>query len=136
VIILYRSELLGSIHSVTGILRFFSQDRQVHIAKKDRFSPREARIGLLEGGVAAVIGAGTMGRIHVEMAMRFRPRVLIVSDLVESRLETIRKLFGKKSEQLSIRLDDEDYRLFEKLGDEFIEQPAGTRKPATPESRA
>lgn len=95
---------------------FSSQDRQVHIVKKDRFSPREARIGLLEGGVTVVIGAGTMGRIHVEMAMRFRPRVLIVSDLVESRLETIRKLFGKKSEQLSIRLDTvQPYALSEAL---------------------
>ena len=84
---------------------FSAQDRQVHLAKKDRFSPRKAKIGLLERGIAVVIGAGTMGRIHVEMAMRFRPRVLIVSDLAESRLETIKKLFGKKAADLSIQLE-------------------------------
>jgi len=56
-----------------------SQEQHVHLVKDGPLAPREARLGLLEGGTTVVIGAGTIGRMHAELALRFRPADLIVS---------------------------------------------------------
>jgi threonine dehydrogenase-like Zn-dependent dehydrogenase len=81
-----------------------AQDRQYHIYKASPFAPREPRLGLLPGGTAVVIGAGAMGRIHFEMAMRFRPKNLIISDLVQERMDHAIKTNAEKAKKLGINL--------------------------------
>jgi L-iditol 2-dehydrogenase len=45
-----------------------------------------------------------MGRMHVALAMSYRPRAMVVADLVESRLEVVRRLFGPRAAELGIAL--------------------------------
>ncbi len=83
---------------------YSAQDRQIHLHKKDPFAPREPKLGMLEGGVTVVIGAGAMGSMHAEMAMRFRPKTLIVSDLLEDRLAITRARLGDKAVSRGVNL--------------------------------
>ena len=81
-----------------------AQDRNYHIQKDGPHAPREPKLGLLEGGVSVVIGAGAMGRIHAELALRFNPRVLIISDLQQERLDVVIKNIGPKAKDKGIKL--------------------------------
>ncbi len=83
---------------------FSAQDRQYHIHKAGPFAPREPKLGLLPGGTTIVIGAGAMGRIHFEMAMRFKPKNLIISDLVQERMDHAIKTNAEKAKKLGINL--------------------------------
>jgi threonine dehydrogenase-like Zn-dependent dehydrogenase len=75
---------------------YSAQQRNYHIIKKGPHAERIPQLGLLPDGVAVVIGAGAMGRIHTEFALRFKPRVLIVSDLQQERLDmTIASISNK-----------------------------------------
>jgi L-sorbose 1-phosphate reductase len=74
-----------------------AQQRNVHIIKHGPHAERVAQLGLLPGGVTVVIGAGAMGRIHAELALRYGPRVLIVSDLVEERLDEVKRNISAKA---------------------------------------
>jgi threonine dehydrogenase-like Zn-dependent dehydrogenase len=55
----------------------------LHIEQPDPTSPRGARVGLRSEGVVVVVGAGAMGRIHVDVALGSGPRAVIVADMVE-----------------------------------------------------
>ena len=81
-----------------------AQDHHVHLRQGSGLSPREVSKGLKTGGVTVVIGAGAMGRMHVGLAMSYRPRTIVVADLVESRLELVRSLFGPRAQALGIAL--------------------------------
>jgi len=81
-----------------------AQDRNYHIHKDGPHAPRVPKLGLLSGGVAVVIGAGAMGRIHAELALRFSPRVLIVSDLQRERLDRTIETIGEKAKARNCRL--------------------------------
>ncbi len=83
---------------------YSAQDRQIHLHKADAFSPRVPKLGLLEGGLTVVIGAGAMGRMHVELAMRFHPRAIIVSDPLDERRAITRKRLEAKAGAAGIRL--------------------------------
>lgn len=83
---------------------YSAQERQFHIHKASPNAPREPKLGLLPGGTAVVIGAGSMGRMHVEMAMRYRPRYLIVADVIDERLELVQERLGEKASALGITL--------------------------------
>ena len=83
---------------------YSAQDRQIHLHKADPFSPRVAKLGLLEGGLTAVIGAGAMGRMHAELAMRYRPKAIIVSDPLEQRLATTQDKLAARAESAGVRL--------------------------------
>ncbi|MFA5864821.1 MAG: alcohol dehydrogenase catalytic domain-containing protein [Phycisphaerae bacterium] len=83
---------------------YSAQERQFHIYKESPFAPRVPKLGLLPGGTAVVIGAGSMGRMHLEMAMRFRPRNLIVADLIQERLDMAIRTVGTKAKGLGINL--------------------------------
>ena len=83
---------------------YSAQDRNYHIHKAGPHAQREPKLGLLPGGVAAVIGAGTMGRIHAELALRFAPTVLIVSDLQQERLDEVTKKISQKAKSKGIKL--------------------------------
>lgn len=83
---------------------YSAQQRNYHIMKDGPNAERQPRLGLLSGGVTVVIGAGAMGRMHAELALRFAPRVLIASDLEQDRLNTLQKNIGQKAKDKNCKL--------------------------------
>ena len=83
---------------------YSAQERNYHIIKKGPHAQRQPQLGLLPGGVAVVIGAGAMGRIHAEFALRFNPSVLIVSDLQQERLDEVVRNIGQRAAEKKCRL--------------------------------
>ena len=81
-----------------------AQDHHVHLTQGSPLGPRGVVKGLKAGGVTVVQGAGAMGRMHVALAMSYRPRAIVAADLVESRLEVVRRLFGPRAAELGIAL--------------------------------
>ena len=81
-----------------------AQDHHVHLTQAALLGPRQVVKGLKPGGITVVIGAGAMGRMHVDVALSYRPRAIAVADLVESRLELVRTLLGPRATQLGIDL--------------------------------
>jgi threonine dehydrogenase-like Zn-dependent dehydrogenase len=81
-----------------------AQERNYHILKDGPHAERQPLMGLLPGGVTVVIGAGAMGRIHAELALRFSPAVLIVTDLEQGRLARTRQTIGSKAQEKGTRL--------------------------------
>lgn len=83
---------------------YSAQQRSFHIHKAGPFAPRRPKLGLLQGGTTVIIGAGVMGRMHLEMAMRFQPRNLIISDLLPARLDKALATMSGKAGRLQINL--------------------------------
>jgi len=84
---------------------YSAQQRHWHLLKDGPHAERRGYIGLLPGGVAIVIGAGAMGRIHAELALRFRPRVLIVTNRSNTeRLDAVRRSIGTKAQRCGTEL--------------------------------
>jgi threonine dehydrogenase-like Zn-dependent dehydrogenase len=81
-----------------------AQDHHVHLVQETPLGPRQVVKGLKHGGVTVVIGAGVMGRMHVDLALSYRPRALVVADLVEARLELVRTLLGPRASKAGIDL--------------------------------
>jgi threonine dehydrogenase-like Zn-dependent dehydrogenase len=81
-----------------------AQDHHVHLVQETPLGPRQAVKGLKPGGVTVVIGAGTMGRMHVDLALSYRPRAILVADLVEARLELLKTLLGARASKVGIDL--------------------------------
>ena len=81
-----------------------AQDHHMHLVQHNPLEPRLIQKGLKPGGVTVIIGAGTMGRIHVDLAMSYHPGKIIVADFIEERLERTRKLFCSRAEKLGIDL--------------------------------
>jgi threonine dehydrogenase-like Zn-dependent dehydrogenase len=79
-----------------------AQDHHVHLRQKTPLGPRGVLKGLKPGGVTVVLGSGAMGRMHVALAMSYRPRVIVAADLMESRLEVVKTLFGPRAAELGI----------------------------------
>lgn len=75
-----------------------SQDHHLHIRQESPLRPRDVFRGLKPGGVTVIVGAGAMGRMHVDAAISYRPRAIVVADFVESRLAQVRNLFGTRAE--------------------------------------
>jgi threonine dehydrogenase-like Zn-dependent dehydrogenase len=90
---------------------YSAQERQFHIHKESPFAPRVPKLGILPGGVTVVVGAGAMGRMHVELALRYKPKHLIVADLIEHRLEKTNQTIGPKAKQLGVNLVTVDGRM-------------------------
>jgi threonine dehydrogenase-like Zn-dependent dehydrogenase len=83
---------------------YSAQQRNYHIIKDSPHAERRPQLGLLPCGVAVVIGAGSMGRMHAELALRFRPSVLIVSDLQQERLDRVMQSIGQKTAEAGTKL--------------------------------
>jgi len=81
-----------------------AQDHHVHLTQKNALAPRGVLKGLKPGGVTVVLGVGAMGRMHVALAMIYRPRTIVAADLVESRLEVVKTLFGPRAAELGVAL--------------------------------
>ena len=76
---------------------YSAQQRNYHIIKDDPGAERKPQLGLLPGGVTVVIGAGAMGRMHAELALRFDPSVLIVTARRRPRLDLTEKLLQARA---------------------------------------
>lgn len=81
-----------------------AQDHHLHLWQDSPSSPREVKKGLKPGGLTIVIGAGAMGRMHVDLCLKYRPRIILVTDLIKARLEQTQALFGKRAQELGIQL--------------------------------
>ena len=85
-----------------------AQDHHLRLRQADPHSPREALRGLKPGGVTVVVGAGAMGRMHVDLALAVGPRALVVTDFVPERLERVRTLFAERAERAGVALHPVD----------------------------
>jgi L-iditol 2-dehydrogenase len=81
-----------------------SQDHHVHLHQETGLSPRSVQKGLKPGGVTVVIGAGAMGRMHVDLAFGWRPRAIVVADLSAERLDLVRAAFAERAGRMGIAL--------------------------------
>lgn len=83
---------------------YSAQQRSFHLLKENPHAEREPVLGLLPKGIAVIIGAGCMGRMHAELALRFRPSVLIVTARTRTRLDLTEKMLTAKSQSLGTKL--------------------------------
>ena len=81
-----------------------AQQHHTHLVQSDPLSPREAVNGLRQDGVTLIVGAGAMGRMHLDLALSARPRAIVVADLLEERLELVRTLFAGRAAAAGIEL--------------------------------
>lgn len=83
---------------------YSAQERQIHLLKESPYAPRVPKLGMLTGGTSIVIGAGPMGLMHVEMALRYRPKHLIVCDKIQQRLDRAKNTIGAKARKAGVNL--------------------------------
>ena len=81
-----------------------AQNRNIHIYKDSPQLPRYAKLGIKENGVCIIVGAGAMGKIHAELAMRYKPGILIVCDVINERLDWINSTLKPKAKAKGIKL--------------------------------
>ncbi len=81
-----------------------AQERHVHLSQTSPLAPRRAELGLLRGGITLIIGAGPMGRLQAEAALRYKPRHLIITDLLEERLQWLRQNLAAKAHRAGVDL--------------------------------
>jgi threonine dehydrogenase-like Zn-dependent dehydrogenase len=80
------------------------QDHHIHLAQPNPLSPRQVIHGLKPGGVTVILGAGAMGRMHVDLALSYKPAVVIAADFIQERLDIVTRLFGEKARRLGVDL--------------------------------
>jgi threonine dehydrogenase-like Zn-dependent dehydrogenase len=81
-----------------------AQEHHTHLFQRDPLSPRQVVNGLRKDGVTLILGAGAMGRMHVDLALSAGPRAIVVADLLEERLELVRALFAGRAAAAGIDL--------------------------------
>ena len=81
-----------------------AQDHHLRLTQESPFSRRGVLKGLKPGGVTVVIGAGAMGRMHVDLALSCRLRVIVVADLMDSRLELVKNQFAHRANTMGTAL--------------------------------
>ena len=81
-----------------------SHAHHMHLAQPDRTQVRIATTGLKPGGVTVIIGAGPMGRIHVDLAISARPRVIVAVARRDERLQWLHDTFGERAAAAGVEL--------------------------------
>ena len=81
-----------------------AQEHHLHLTQSSPLAGREAMKGLKRGGVTVIIGAGAMGRMHVDLAFGYRPRAIVVADFLEVRLQLVRRLFEARAAEAGVEL--------------------------------
>ena len=84
-----------------------AQDRHLHISQETPVSPRVPKLGIRRQGVCVVVGAGPMGQMHAEAALRFQPAHLVVLDLIPERLQQLKKRLAAKASRAQTQLHAE-----------------------------
>ncbi|MBU0951270.1 MAG: alcohol dehydrogenase catalytic domain-containing protein [Elusimicrobia bacterium] len=109
-----------------------SQDHHVHLTFNAETGNRVPMKGLLKGGVTVIFGAGVMGRFHIESALSYSPRKIIVLDIREDRFQWIEKYITPRAKKKGIDLHcvvagkDDTKNVIQKIsgqnyGDDIIE---------------
>jgi threonine dehydrogenase-like Zn-dependent dehydrogenase len=81
-----------------------SQDHHVHLVQDAPGTPRRAVKGLHPGGVTVIIGAGAMGRMHVDVAMAAGPRAIVSVNRGTERLRLVERLFARRAAERGVEL--------------------------------
>ena len=81
-----------------------AQEHHVHVVQDGPLAPRAVVRGLKPGGVTVVVGAGAMGRMHVDVATAAGPRAIVSVDLVPERLALVDRLFADRARRNGIAL--------------------------------
>lgn len=81
-----------------------AQQHSVHLLKDSPREPRRPHLGLKPGGIVVVLGAGPMGRMHVEVALTYRPAKIIVSEPIAARLDKLRRDLEAKARRWGVAL--------------------------------
>lgn len=81
-----------------------AQDHHVHLSHVGPAEPRLVEKGIKKDGVMIVVGAGAMGRMHVDVGLSSKARSIIVSDFIDERLEIVERLFSARAKRLGIIL--------------------------------
>jgi threonine dehydrogenase-like Zn-dependent dehydrogenase len=81
-----------------------SHAHHMHLSQPDRTKVRTAETGLKRGGVTVIIGAGPMGRIHVDLAIAARPRAVVVTARRDERLQWLHDTFGERAAAAGVEL--------------------------------
>jgi L-iditol 2-dehydrogenase len=76
----------------------------LHLAQPDPRGPRQPVLGLRPGGTVVIIGAGAMGRMHVDVALGAGPAAVVVADRHDRRLEVVRARFADRARGLGVSL--------------------------------
>jgi len=97
-----------------------AQEHHVHISQADPLVARQTAHGLKPKGLTVVVGAGAMGRMHVDIAFSYGPRAIVVADFAEDRLSLVKNLFGARAASLGIQLRTVN------VGSEQINEVIGT----------
>jgi len=87
-----------------------AQAHHLHLVQAGPDSPRRAVAGLKRDGVTVVVGAGAMGRMHVDVAIAAGPRAIVSADLVPERLELVERLFADRARAAEVALRTVDVR--------------------------
>ncbi len=77
-----------------------SHEHHLHLVQESPSEPRQVTKGIKENGVTVIIGAGAMGRMHIDLILSARPRAIIVCDLLKERLDRSRSLFESRAKHL------------------------------------
>jgi threonine dehydrogenase-like Zn-dependent dehydrogenase len=81
-----------------------AQDHHLHLAQEEPGAARGVLKGLKPGGVTVIVGAGAMGRMHVDLALNYRPRAIVVTDVIDERLGLVKTLFATRARALGVAL--------------------------------
>lgn len=81
-----------------------AQDRHLHISQETPVAPRVPKLALLRHGVCVIIGAGAMGQIHAEAALRFAPAHLVILDIMPERIAQARNKLDAKARKAGTTL--------------------------------
>ena len=80
------------------------QDHHIHLIQENPCKPRTSINGLLKGGTTVIVGAGAMGRIHIDLAFSYQPRMIIVVNTSDPRLRLVESLFSQRAKSAGIQL--------------------------------
>lgn len=81
-----------------------SQDHHLHLVQENALSQRVAKKGLKKNGVTVVCGAGPMGRLHIELSLKYGPAKIISVDIDNNRLDWVMKKLSPKAKEKGIEL--------------------------------
>jgi threonine dehydrogenase-like Zn-dependent dehydrogenase len=81
-----------------------AQDHHQHLEQASPLRPRREVKGLKKNGVTVIIGAGAMGRMHVDLAISYRPKHIVIVDINQERLHLVNRLFSGHAQKAGIAL--------------------------------
>jgi len=81
-----------------------AQEHHLRLVQDSPGRERRAVKGLKRGGVTVILGAGVMGRMHVDVAFGWGPHAIVVSDPLDARLELVSHFFGERARRAGTAL--------------------------------